>query len=253
MAAGMSHADRALAEGFGVSASAYDRHRPLYPVELFDELVALCPERVLDVGCGTGRVAAPLLQRGLDVLGVEPDVQMASVARARGVEVEIGTFEQWDDAGRRFDLVTCGAAWHWIDPHRGARKAATVLAPGGTLARFLTHRILDDEPLAALDAVYRAHAPETCSDGRPPSWLHDDDAVVADPAFARVRSHTLNGAWIYSADEWLGLVTTLSDHIALGPRRLNRLVDALRGVIDDDLGGSLHVTSRTHVVLATRL
>ncbi|SDH68432.1 hypothetical protein [Pseudonocardia oroxyli] len=128
-----------------------------------------------------------------------------------------------------------------------------MLAPGGTLARFLNHRLLDDEPLAALDAVYRTHAPETCSDGRPPSWRHDDDAVAADPAFAQVRSHTLSGTRIYTADEWLGLVTTLSDHIALGPLRLNRLVDALRVVIDDDLGGSLHVTSRTHVVLATRL
>ena len=71
---------------------------------------------MLDVGCGTGKVARGLLARGLDVLGVELDPRMAALARAHGVEVEVAAFEDWDDRGRTFDLITFGDAWHWIDP-----------------------------------------------------------------------------------------------------------------------------------------
>jgi 2-polyprenyl-3-methyl-5-hydroxy-6-metoxy-1,4-benzoquinol methylase len=38
--------------------------------------------RVLDAGCGTGRVAIELARRGLDVVGLDADPGMLSAARA---------------------------------------------------------------------------------------------------------------------------------------------------------------------------
>ena len=77
-------ADRARAESFGSVASDYARLRPSPPAELVDELVALAPSRVLDVGCGTGKVAGALAARGLSVLGIEIDVRMAALAPCAG-------------------------------------------------------------------------------------------------------------------------------------------------------------------------
>lgn len=105
-------------------ARQYERYRPTYPDALLDDLATLRPARVLDVGCGTGKAAVGLAGRGLSVLGVELDLRMAVVACGHGVPVEVGAFETWDDAGRRFDLITCGAAWQWIDPELGMAKAA---------------------------------------------------------------------------------------------------------------------------------
>ena len=116
--------DRSRAESFGDVARCYDRARPSYPPALFDDLLADGGRTVLDVGCGTGIVAALLAARGRDVLGVEVDERMAALARAKGIEVEVAAFEGWDDRGRRFGLLTCGQAWHWIDPQAGAHKAA---------------------------------------------------------------------------------------------------------------------------------
>jgi len=49
---------------------------------------ALGVRRVLDAGCGTGRVAIELARRGLDVVGVDADPGMLSAARAKAPELE---------------------------------------------------------------------------------------------------------------------------------------------------------------------
>jgi SAM-dependent methyltransferase len=61
---------------------------------------------------------------------------MAGFARRTGIAVEVATFEAWESAGRDFDAVVAGQAWHWVDPVAGAAKAARVLRPGGRLALF---------------------------------------------------------------------------------------------------------------------
>ncbi|MEV0165275.1 class I SAM-dependent methyltransferase [Nonomuraea fuscirosea] len=66
----------------------------------------------------------------------------------------------WDDAGRRFDLITCGDAWHWIDPEAGTTKAARVLAPGGLRAWFWNSSHMEEPMAAAFAEVYAQHAPE---------------------------------------------------------------------------------------------
>ena len=144
----------------GRSPRLYDRYRPAPAPEFLDELVALRPAKVLDVGCGTGKVASELIARGLDVLGVELDERMAGIAREHGVEVELAAFETWDDRGRTFDLITCGDAWHWIDPVRGWRKIGRVLRPGGTVARFWNHNEVDEPLREALVAVHERVLPE---------------------------------------------------------------------------------------------
>jgi SAM-dependent methyltransferase len=58
-------------------------------------LLSTHPSLALDIGTGTGKVAAAIAARGVRVLGVDPDAQMAAVARARGLEVEVAPFETW--------------------------------------------------------------------------------------------------------------------------------------------------------------
>ena len=251
------HLDRARAGSFGSVADQYDRFRPTYPDALIDDLAGLRPAKVLDVGCGTGKVAVSLAERCLTVLGVEVDQRMAEVARAHGIDVRVAAFESWDAAGRTFGLVTCGDAWHWIDPARGVVKAADVLEAGGTIARFWTTAVLGEPAIAAFDPIYRKHAPEITQVWRPSECTPRFHASGADPfaqseAFSPTEMRTYQWERSLSTDEWLGLTATISDHQRLGPERLQTLLQALRIAIDE-LGGTVHSHNETYVLLNQRL
>jgi len=151
--------NRLRAESFGAIAEAYDRVRPSYPQALIDALLEGGVQRVLDVGAGTGIASVQFAQRGCEVLGVEIDERMAARARAKGILVEVARFEDWDARGRRFDLVTSGQAWHWIDPRIGTAKAADALAPGGRIGLFWNRGELEPDLRELLAAAYRKLEP----------------------------------------------------------------------------------------------
>jgi trans-aconitate methyltransferase len=73
------------------------------------------------------------------VTAIEPGAGMAALARQRlaafpDAGVENSTFEEWDDGGRRFDVLVAASAWHWVDPSIGWRRAHEVLHPGEWMA-----------------------------------------------------------------------------------------------------------------------
>ena len=249
------HANRARAESFGAVAANYDRYRPGYPDALIDDLVALQPRDVLDVGCGTGKAARQLLARGLTVLGVEIDAEMAAVARSHGVAVEVSGFEGWDAAGRTFDLVVCGQAWHWIDPAVGPVKAAGLLRPGGTVALFWNHESDLEPPVRkVLDETYRKHAPELLELSAQDRQRRAVKPYVADleasRAFRSIETKEYPLVRTYTAAEWVGTIQTHSDHLQLDPARRAALADELRTVIDRRLGGRIRTNGGTYSIWA---
>ncbi|MGH8861182.1 MAG: class I SAM-dependent methyltransferase [Jatrophihabitantaceae bacterium] len=244
------YTDRERAQSFGSVADAYDRYRPVYPDALIDDLVELGARRVLDVACGTGKIAVPLLACGMAVLGVEIDPGMAAVARRHGIIVEEGAFETWDDAGRRFDLITCGQAWHWIDPELGNAKAARLLNPGGTLALLWNYDDLDPKVLRAFEAVLRAHAPELIeSDHRPDEDDRHVDDLKRTGLFESVHTRRYKWSQTLTADEWIGRLGTYSAYIRLPGEQRDRVLTGLREVIDS-LGGSVDSRFGTYTISA---
>ena len=244
------HLDRGRAESFGGAAEQYDRYRPGFADALVDDLVALGGTDALDVGCGTGKVARRLAQRGLSVLGVELDPRMADVARGHGVRVEVAPFEEWDDAGRRFDLVACGDAWHWIEHKRGAAKVALVLRPGGSFVRFWSLQLLDEPVMQALDVAYAQHAPEVFRYGRVPP-VPAVDPYPSEPPMSPIEPRTYHWERRVSGAEWAAFTGTISDHRRLPPERLVLLQAAIREAIDR-IGETIPVRIVTYASFARR-
>jgi SAM-dependent methyltransferase len=238
----VSYADRARAGSFGEDAAQYDRGRPTYPAQMIDDLMAEGPADAVDVGCGTGIVARLLLARGCRVVGVEADPRMASVAQQRGVDVEVARFEEWDDCGRRFDLLTSGQAWHWVEPEAGIRKAASVLRPGGRLALFWNGLTLPNEVLEAISPIYRRLAPEQLKDSvalgtTKPTGTRDAEMVEASGLFIDVEHRVYEWEDRTPVATWIDGLATHSGHRLLPPDVLRSLIDgvttALQGYGDD--------------------
>ncbi len=135
--------NRDLGLVFNEVAEVYDRVRPAYPDELFEDLVAITGlnhrSSILEVGCGTGQATRSLAALGCSIAAVEPGEALAALARHKleafpNVEIETTTFEQWHDRNRRFDILVAASSWHWVDPSVGWRRAHDVLKPRGWLA-----------------------------------------------------------------------------------------------------------------------
>ncbi len=242
------HVQAGRGRSFGADAAAYERARPGYPEAVATDLGAGPGVRVLDVGCGTGKSSALFLARGCDVVGLEPDEAMAEVARAAGVRVEIADFARFDAAGRVFDLVVAGQAWHWLDPAGGAAKAAAVLEPGGRLAPFWNFRRLEGPGRSVVEECYRRHAPEIL-DGRIARGMADAGeqaaaahlaAIAAHGAFAPLRLRRYPFSAALDPDAYRALLATGSDLRLLAPRRREALLAAVQDAVAGLGGVSVH-------------
>jgi trans-aconitate 2-methyltransferase len=110
--------------------------------ELIAKLKLRGDERILDVGCGDGKITAEIaraIPNGTAV-GVDASPQMIEFAGKTFPVSKIPNLEfHVMDARkiqflRKFDLVFSNAALHWVDDHQAfLRGAASVLKPGGRL------------------------------------------------------------------------------------------------------------------------
>jgi ubiquinone/menaquinone biosynthesis C-methylase UbiE len=124
---------------FGALAATYDELRPADGNwwELFELLVReadLVGRRVLDVGCGTGRVAAALHERGSRVWAVEASPEMAARARERGVHVKVARAEALPFKDGWFERAVMWLVAHLVDRPAVFSELSRVLSPDGRIA-----------------------------------------------------------------------------------------------------------------------
>jgi SAM-dependent methyltransferase len=130
---------RASAPDFGPLAESYDRLRPVDANwwQLFELLMVegdLAGRRVLDVGCGTGRLAVALAERGARVWGVDPSEEMLRQARSAGgrnVGLRLGRAEELPFKDAWFERAVLRTVVHLVERPRAFPEVARVLGPGG--------------------------------------------------------------------------------------------------------------------------
>jgi SAM-dependent methyltransferase len=151
------------------------------------------PSRVLDAGCGTGRVAIKLAELGYEVVGVDVDASMLREARdqAPALDWRVGDLAALD-TGQLFDVVlVAGNTIPLLEP--GTLEAAAVhlaaqLDEGGLLVCGFG---LDDE-----------HLPGDC----PVTPMADVDAAFAAAGLTQVTRYA---SWDWAAYDGGGYVVTV--------------------------------------------
>ena len=224
----------------------YDRTRPTYPDALFADLTEITGlsrrSRVLEVGCGTGQATRSLAPLAGQVTAVEPGDGLAALARQRlaafgNVSVESATFEDWDDRGRRFDVLLAASSWHWVDPAAGWPKARTVLRPGGWMA-LLGHvsvrRPGEPEGYAETADLHERFSPGNPAWGHPP--LEDEVRATSegwgpehDPGrrFGPTTVRWYPAVWWFDGAGYADYLRTLSIYRTLSAGVREPLLDAI--------------------------
>ena len=114
-----------------------DQHRFVsnYGADVLQWLVPKAGEKILDVGCGTGDLAAKIQDEGAVVVGVDASAEMVEQA---GKEYPTVQFEQQDAAKlnykSEFDAVFSNATFHWVENQKGLLSGIfKALKPKGRL------------------------------------------------------------------------------------------------------------------------
>ncbi len=272
---------------FDKVAALYDAARPTYPPEIFavmeSRLGGDTPARILEIGCGSGQATRDLLARGHAVHAVEPGENLARLARAKlagfaGVTIDVTTFEAADLESRAYDVVFAAFAWHWVDASIGYAKAAEVLRPGGLLtlvsnayARGGTQQLIAEQ----VREIYARDAPEmmprippTIDDIRATVQVEGDvaalwqrvdrqtsDRLLKEPPdvgalFAPPEVFLCPWTATMDGDAYVDLIASGSTYLQRHPDgRRTPVLDAIRDLVDDELGGT--VTKEFVAVMAT--
>ena len=113
---------------FDEMAAEYARSRPPYPDVVFETLeqagVIGPGRRVLEIGAGAGLATVPIIERGSEVVALEPGRRLAEILAevAPRADVVVAGLEDATLPDDRFDSAVAATAMHWVDLPVGLPK-----------------------------------------------------------------------------------------------------------------------------------
>jgi SAM-dependent methyltransferase len=151
---------------FSDRVADYVKYRPSYPPEAIDAILARAKPsegaRVADVGSGTGISAKLLLERGCEVIAIEPNAEMRAAAehhqppfpKFRSVD---GTAENTGIEGASVELALAAQAFHWFKKDEARVELQRILALPKWCAIMWNERVMTTEFLRAYEAALHTH------------------------------------------------------------------------------------------------
>ena len=254
---------------FDTVASQYDKMRPGYVPELYERLFAYTPvgpeSNVVEVGSGAGQATAPVLQTGCRLTAVEYGERFAALLREKfaaypSFSVINGRFEETEFEPDSCDLVFSASAFHWIPEKVGYEKVYAMLKSGGAFARFANHAQQDrrrpelTEAIQRLyDEYYYAYYTNKTRDLREfTEETAKEQAMLAERyGFRDIQYATFRRERVFTAKEYIELLGTYSDHIAMDEAVRNEFYAKIEKAIND-FGGSITICDFIDMQLARK-
>lgn len=249
---------------FDNAAADYEKSRPLYVEELYDDIFKYQPlhgeSRVLEIGMGTGKATEPILATGCQLTGIEPGENLIQLVREKlgkypNLTIFNGTLQEYSCASESFDLIYAATAFHWIPEEYGYQRVYELLKKGGTFARFAYHAGPDHsrpELAREIQALYRKYMDRSEAPKEFDLEAARQLAQVAERyGFIDVDYKLYHMTKDFTADEYMELLRTYSDHMAMEETSRQQLFEGIHAAIQKH-GGAVTVYYTIDLELARK-
>ena len=223
---------------FDTVATRYEKLRPKYTDDLYKTLFNYISidnsSNVVEVGIGGGQATLPILERGCTLTAVEYGENFSKLCEKKfenykNFSVITEKFENTSFADFQYDLVYSASAFHWIPENIGYPKVYAMLKSGGAFARFANH---PNREYSEEQAVQRAQ-------------------IAKKYGFVDIKHAMFYRTRTFSAKEYVELLGTYSDHIAIKEKIRMEFFSKIEETINK-YGGSFTIYDTIDLQLARK-
>jgi ubiquinone/menaquinone biosynthesis C-methylase UbiE len=254
---------------FNTQAEKYEKLRPGYVIALYDDIFKLANidanSNVMEIGIGGGQATLPVLKKGCKVTAVEYGENLAKICCEKfndypKFSAVVGKFEDTCFESNSFDLIFSASAFHWVPEEIGYTKVLDLLKQGGVFARFANHPYLDKSNPALseeIQKIYKMYYYEFYNKKyeSPKEYSELDASNKANIAkkygFIDTSYKLYYRTRTFSSKEYIELLGTYSDHIAIEEKIRNKFFNAIEVAIDS-FGGQITLYDTIDLQLARK-
>jgi SAM-dependent methyltransferase len=187
----------------------------------------------VDVGCGTGISSRLFAERGIPVLGIEPNDEMRRQAEAAGGKAgypspiyRSGTAEQTELPDVCADAVLAAQAFHWFASDAALREFQRIVKPGGWVVLMWNERDERDPGTAEFGRVIGSSADAAALEV---SRSHAGQVLLSCPLFQGAARHSFTNEQALAEEGLLGRAFSAS-YAPREPSRAEAFAAELRQV-----------------------
>jgi ubiquinone/menaquinone biosynthesis C-methylase UbiE len=243
----------------------YDKRRPNYGTELFKDVIKYAEitmdKSLLEIGCGTGQATEPFLKTKCKVTAVELGENLASYTREKfkiyeNFNVVQSPFEDYECDDNKFDMLYSATAFHWIPEEVGYKKAYRIIKSGGTIALFWNRPSPNhkDNPVhLKIQSIYRELLPQWSDKITNPQDRPKYSSInkIEQYGFVNVEVKQYHNTRKMTGIEYIELLNTYSDHIALEESIKSLLFHSIRTAIEE-FGNEIIINDTVELYLAKK-
>lgn len=254
-----------LKNTFNQVSETYDKMRPTYVGELYQDIFNYKEinqkSNVLEIGIGSGQATPPILETGCSLTAIELGDKLAAFAMQKfknyeNFNVHNLAFEDFKAEDNSFDMIYSASAFHWIPEEIGYTKVYKMLKSGGIFARFANHPSRDKEKQelhVAMQKLYSIYMPKA----KPAKEYTEEDAknraeMSKKYGFVDVTYKLYNRTRTFTSEEYIALLGTYSDHIALEESKRKEFFNKIKREIDN-FGGTITMYDTIDLQLSKKL
>jgi len=243
---------------FDTIAEDFERYRPHYSDELFEDLVRYAGigpgKQVLELGPGTGQATDPILNTGCAYQAIELGKHLAAKMREKyghceNFQIIQDDFVTHDFGETKYDMIYSARTIQWIPQEVAFTKTFELLKPGGILAMInlsSDFKTPNPELFESIQKVYDQHyRPVT-------QYRHRNFPYhsAVEYGYVDYEKREYYGTRKLTAEQYIRMVGTHSDHITIPEPHRTPFFNGLRQAVLD--AGDLIEYRDTHILMLAR-